>query len=295
MDEELSELEDAWRDLLPPGPSRGLFTPAPQKVADERLMTWVEDLVEEDSPSLLALPYSGSAARDKALQQVFQIEGAHIAGSSVKPRDWLDDGVYPAFEARVSRLLGGSPWSWVIDMLRGPVFVAEEPLRSMIDDNVSLATGLFNALWDLRFRMQERTWERHPRALAAAIFRWLTGNAIEKDLTLLASFRIDRELASEQERVEMMLFLMALARQNGLFDRVVLTFDGLDQAVRFSQQKRRTLLKPLTDLTLQVERWGKLRSGVGLVLCYSTSYEGDLASLKQFAPMLHKRVRLAAV
>lgn len=289
MDDDFSDLEECWRDLVPPGPSRHLFSTSTQRVTTSQLQRWVGDLVEEDSSSLLAIPYTSTSYREAAYRDLFQ---GDVMGATSSPQDWLDSGVYPALEKRVANLTGGTPWTWIIKMLRAPVFLAEEPLRSMVDDAISPATGLFYALWDLRLRMQEGS---PAKENAAAILRWLTGKSRDADLNRLRTFHIDRNLVSAQERAEMLLFLLALARQNEVLGKVVLPFDGLDQALRFSQTKRRDLLKPLTDLCMQVERWGKLRSGVGLALTYATNQEGVLASLKQFAPRLHHKVQLVSV
>lgn len=242
-------------ELQQPSQGRDPFQ-AMRVLTGEDVRSWVTHLTDEGAPHVLVAVNPSSRARKQAINWAYSATGFLVAGKAASVSDWTEVGAFQALRSRISCLEGAKPWGWLTHLVQRPFFVAEEPLRTLIDDNSFPLTGAFATLWEARLRSQEG---RDIQPLMDGLTRWACGEASDKDLALLRRTRIQGPLANEQEQTDILLFLLALARQNGFVDRVVLAFDCLTKSETKS-------LRDLTDLCWQIERWGVLGSGTGAIL-----------------------------
>lgn len=197
--------------------------------------------------------------------------------------DWVGD----PWAYLVNRLAGFKlgTWNLLWELLDVPEFVVEEPLRGLVDQGF-LFTEFYQALWEARFLLQESA----PRVenLVEALIRWMTWTELSsEDRKLLGTLRLSRPLQSDEERLDTLFFLLALARQNGTVGPAVIVFDDIDLALRQGVETRRQLLTKLLKLISAVERWDRLGMALGLVLGVSP---GVLTSLKRYNPKLGKKI-----
>lgn len=227
-----------------------------------RVHAWVTKLSEGGSPFLtVAAP---SQLRTQTYELCYTVPGLEVLGSPDSGQDWLTKGVVNDLTQEV-RGLTGRPWGLVWDLLAVNDFLVEEPLRSLIDQGFGF-TSLFKALWEARFLLKEA---RKPEALSllGAVLRWICAlDLTPQQQTELEKVHVERELESVQERMDMLLFLLALGYQNGLNDRTVLVLDGLEQLVRVGSERRKERFRELGEITMAFERWSKLGSATGILL-----------------------------
>lgn len=227
------------------------------------IQRWVQRL-PENGDTLLTVLGPSPMLRAEAFRVCYAVPGLEVVGNGRSTQDWFGKGLANDVSQRV-RALTGRPWGLVWDLIEVEDFVVEEPLRSLIDQGLCL-TGLFKALWECRLLRQEGQEERCLE-LMGAVLRWLCAVDLSPDQQrLLEQVRIERVLGTLQERLDVMLFLLALANQNGLADRTVFVFDGVERAVRAGVDKRRDLLRQLYETATTFGRWGRLGSGAGMVL-----------------------------
>lgn len=281
-------LEESWHDLkrrhVRPG-TLPKWAPPPVK----QVHTWVNRLSEGGS-ALLTVTGPNPTFRAEVFQVCYAVPGLRVLGGSRNHQDWVHKGVLHDITQRV-RGLTGRPWGVVWELLEVRDFIVEEPLRGLIDQGFGF-TGFFKALWEGRFLLQEGR-KQESLALLAAVLRWLCAlDLSDEHQAALTKVHITRELASLQERLDMLLFLLALIYQNGLADRTVLVLDGLDQAARTGPDKRKELFRQLTETTNTFERWSRLGSATGLVFGVST--EG-LEAISHYNERLCRKIEAAVV
>jgi hypothetical protein len=125
-------------------------------------------------------------------------------------------------------------------------------------------------------------------ALVDALIHWMTwAELVGKDRELLGKLRLSRPLQSDEERLDILFFLLALARQNGVIGPAIVVFDDLGLALRQGHHARRQLLADTLKLILAAERWDRLGTAFGIVLGLDP---GVLATLKEYNPKLGAKV-----
>lgn len=281
------ELQPYWDDLrqtserpiVRPHRLSMNWTP-PQATA---IQGWATALAE-GSDCLLAVKGEVPAYRSA----VFQWCGANAD----KPDAWLHQGVFDYFARQVATLDSPSgSWAVLWSLLEVEEFVVQDPLLDLVDQGFRF-TELFKALWEARFLLSEG---RDPRQLVYGITRWLLGEPLDAPAkAVLAKANITRELDSTRERLDMMLFLLALARQNGAFDQGAIALDGLEKALRKAPAARRKHLRDVLELVTATERWCRLGSGLGLVVGFDPRH-GTLDSLKRYSSKLDAKIRAGLV
>lgn len=200
----------------------------------------------------------------------------NVDGWIASPRDYLVE--------RVSGLKSGT-WNLLWELLDVSDFVVEGPLRGLVDQGF-LFTEFYQALWETRFLLQES--DPSVESMAKALIHWMTVPELNpEDRKLLGRLRLSRPLQSDEERLDTLFFLLALARQNGAIGPAVVVFDGLGWAVRQGQQTRRQLLADLLKLVSAAERWNRLGTALGIVIGFES---GVLTSLRRYNPKLGKKI-----
>jgi hypothetical protein len=181
---------------------------------------------------------------------------------------WLTENPITVFTDRVRRLGQGQPWGIFSYLTLAPEFTLAEPLYSLVDEGF-LVTELFHAIWEARFLMKERA---PAGALLEALPKWVLGATLTaKDTEALEKAHVTREVKSTAEHLELLFFLLALAKQNGMFEHAVFIFDDVDRALHHNPNLRTSLLNDLHELTTTAKRWAKFGSSTGIVLGYSGS------------------------
>jgi hypothetical protein len=105
----------------------------------------------------------------------------------------------------------------------------------------------------------------------------------------LRQLRIESE-PNQQERADLLLFLLTLARQNSLTGPLVFVFDSLERAVQQRPETRQPLLKGLLTLVEAVDRRAPLGSPAGLLIGMPNQRK-TLSRLRRHNVRLHRRLR----
>lgn len=233
----------------------------PPSVSD--IQCWVQRL-PENGAAHLTITGPSPMLRAEAYRVCYAVPGLHVIGNGRSTQDWFTKGLANDVAQRV-RSLTGRPWGLIWDLIGVEDFVMEEPLQSLIAQGWGL-TGLYRALSESRQLHREGDRER-CLDLMGALLRWLCALDLSPEQQhLLEQVGVDRVLETLSERLDMMLFLLALANQNGLADRTVFVFDGVERAVRGNPDTRKNLLRQLNETVQTFGRWGRLGSGAGMVL-----------------------------
>lgn len=265
------ELEECWRDIRPRAQSlTSSWHPPPRRLVEE----WATTLGSKTNP-LLAVKGPSLLHRMEVYRWICPGEPGEWLGS---PREYL------------SARTAGPNWNLLWDLLDVQDFVVEEPLRGLIDQGF-LFTEFYQALWEARFLLQEST--LGVGALVEALIRWMTLTELgAEDRKLLGRLRLSRPLQSDEERLDTLFFLLALARQNGTMEPTVVVFDELGKAVRAGVATRRKVLAELLKLVSAAERWNRLGAAIGIVVGFEP---GVLTSLRRYNPKLAKKVSRSLV
>lgn len=255
----------------------------------QQIQRWLVQLREGGS-TLLTVVGPDVEFRSSAYKICYDVVGVQALGSSRTTDDWLTKGVANDLTERV-RAMTGRPWGLIWDLFSVQDFVVDEPLRGLIDQGARF-TGLFRALWEVRFLLQERR-QQEGHALLGAVLRWLYAQALSlEQQKLLAGVRIEHALTSLPERLDMLLFLLALTRQNGLADCTVFVIEGLDSVVRPNMLARRDLLRQLNETAAVFARWAQLGSATGLVL---GMHDSTLQDIYRYSPSFGKKIAASLV
>jgi hypothetical protein len=209
---------------------------------------------------------------------------------------WVKEGLTQDLTHRISKVRAiGSiiphEWDLLWNLLTLENLVVEDPLRMLVDQG-HLVTQFFKSLWEARFRLDEG---REVREVVQALSNWMTSapldDAQREQLTQLG---VTRKPVTTIERLDMLFFLLALAKQNDLVEQLVFVFDGLDQAVRQGIGKRRQFYKELADFVLAAERWARLGAPIGFMLGYSKDHD-PLGVIEAAQPKLGRKLRTFAL
>lgn len=228
------------------------WTPPPAATVQD----WVLRLSERGD-ALLTMSGPNPTMRAEAFRLCYTVPGLTVLGNTKYPQDWVTKGILTDLTQRV-RGLTPTPWGLVWDLLSVEDFVVEDPLKGLIDQGFRF-TGCFKALWEARFLHREKR-PKETMQLLGALIRWMTAAELTPEhKTLLTNVGV-KHMLNETECMDMLLFVLALAYQNGLTDRSVFVFDGIEQA------KKKDVLRKLADTVTVFERWTRLGSAAGIVL-----------------------------
>lgn len=218
---------------------------------------------------------------------------------SAYTRSWPTEGVLHNLTNRIARiivpsevkdrLLSGFPpvpgiWEIVWALISADDFLVEEPLRGMVDRSFYLVHDVYRALWEARFLIRENASREPATQLVGTLIRWLTAEPLlPQDQAALEALGIKRLVSSEQERFDVLCFLLTLAAQNGIVERVLFLFDGLEDILL---PEYRSVLRQFQGLLHAIERWVSIGGcPLGILLGFRGS-KTDHAALRRLHPKL---------
>jgi hypothetical protein len=209
---------------------------------------------------------------------------------------WLTEGLVANLTHRISKVRAiGSiiphEWDLLWNLLTLENLVVEDSLRLLVDQG-HLITEAFRAIWEARFRLDEG---REVKDVVAALSSWMTCGPLDApQRELLTQLGITREPGTTFERLDMLFFLLALAKQNELVTQTVFVFDGLDRAVRLGIGKRKQFYKELYDFSVAAERWARLGAPIGFILGYAKDHD-PISVIEAAHPKLGRKLRTYAL
>ncbi len=159
-------------------------------------------------------------------------------------------------------------WELLWGLIAVENFVIEEPLRGLIDQPFYLVHDVHRALWEARFLAREHESHVPVEVFVETFLRWVLNEPLTvSDRAALSQIGVRRVVGTEQEQLDVFLFLLTLAGQNGLLNRAVLYFDKLERAL---DGAGRPILRQLHTLVLTGERWTKLGNcPLGVIVGFS--------------------------
>jgi hypothetical protein len=181
-----------------------------------------------------------------------------------------------------------SGWEFLWALAASPTFLVEEPLRTMVDQPYYLFHEMYRVLWELRFRLRENKEFEPSLQFFQAMVRWMTGSHLSaSDQAMLEAAGVTRRVNTDQERLDVLFFLITLAEHNALLNRYVLCFDGLERALR---PEKRGLLREMATFITTLDRWIRMaQTPVGVLIGMDTSPR-QLASLRRMNAKLADEV-----
>jgi len=267
------DLEECW-DAVRPRTLTTKWHPPSRPLVEQ----WVEGLGQETNP---VLSVKGPSPLHR--MEVYRWICPMAEGEPCKDvgSEWIDD----PWGHLVKWVGGVGPWNLLWELLDVKDFVVEEPLRGLVDQGF-LFTEFYQALWEVRFLLREST--PNIEGITDALIRWMTLEELStEDHQVLGRLRLSRPLQSDEERLDTMFFLLALARQNGIAKPTIVIYDELGKAVRQGQSTRRKILADLLKLISAAKRWNRLGSALGLVAGFEP---GVLTPLRRYNPKLGKEI-----
>jgi hypothetical protein len=309
--DESASIADFWAEVRGPGkprkPKSGEHVLAPPL---ERLVEWTTTFEDgERRQTTYVLPCSEQNARDGLIRAFTRGDWRRFSPGIVvdtdDPSAWLKTGLLDDFTKRVARLTAPCrdltarwfppfPGQWEIlwGLVATEPFVIEEPLRAMVDQSFYLVHDVYRALWEARFLVSEETPTRVTEFIGT-LTRWLSGSALsDKDQTALGSMGIKRLVRSEDERYDVLLFLVTLAAQNLLLTGAVFYFDGLECTLK---PEARTTLRQLHTYVNALERWTRIGACPVSVIIGFSGTARDRSQLKKLNPKLAASVGQALI
>lgn len=221
------DLTDDWR-ALGVQPSRRKAAPEPVLPDPERVLLWLAGHGDDDV--YLTVPGGSPQARAGFYNA---IDCGTWTVERSNPRAWLTEGPLDDLTRRIGRLeplTGGTgDWAWLRALAATKDFLIEEPLRTMVDNQVYLIHDAMLILLALRFAILEG--QDDPDLLFRAFIQWLRGEGLEPEQRrLLHATGITKLVTGFAGRVDLLFFLLALAFMNDVLDRTVFVFDDLEGA-----------------------------------------------------------------
>jgi hypothetical protein len=250
------------------------WTPPPAATVQD----WVLRLSERGD-ALLTMSGPNPTMRAEAFRLCYTVPGLTVLGNGLRghEQDWVTKGIRTDLTQRV-RGLTPTPWGLIWDLLSVEDFVVEDPLKGLIDQGFRF-TGCFKALWEARFLHREKR-PKETMQLLGALIRWMTAAELTPEHKALLTGVGVKHALSETECMDMLLFVLALAYQNGLTDRSVFVFDGIEQA-------KKNVLRKIADGVAVFERWTRLGSAAGIVLGLNPE---NIDAITAMNPRLGKKI-----
>lgn len=300
-----TNLEEYWSDLR-----NGVLEEGEQ--ADDILSLavlhrWAQDLHNPKRPSFLVV---SGVNRDRVYQR-FQFEEwmfdepgvvNDICGPATNA--WVGEGLVKHFTNRIQGLQippeyrnkstfmlplpepKSVQWEVLWGLIACSFLVVEDPLDQLVDKRFSLLSDAHRMILEARFEVLEKKGESVLQNAIQTTGKWIEGHRFatltDSEKAFLQRAQVSQAV-TEAERFEVILFILSLARQNGVVGGIVLALDGLEEVV---DKGRAEELFKLLEIT---ERWTKLGSPLGILLGWRGTKD-DCRRLTKLHPRLAKRV-----
>lgn len=263
---------------------------------------------EAKRPAMLVVP--GATAHDRMswYRKFLSEEWSSFRPDTVEDiisdgaRNWIDESILGNVTTRFSeaKVPGEAknelpPWfpptvSWELlwALASIPTFVCEDPLRGLVDESHYVFHEVFRVLWELRFRVIEnKDFEPTIQFFEAAV-RWLTASPLNTtEQAMLEACGVTRRITSDQERLDVLCFLITLCHDNALLNRYVLCFDGLERALH---PENRAQLREMNTFLATLDRWIRLtQTPIGVLIGMDAS-STKLAALRRLNPKLADQI-----
>lgn len=272
------------------------------------LVRWTLSFAEEEERApFLVLP-GRQAARQAFLVRFASAEFNRyrpgVVEDLIGPQTtaWLEQGLCKNLTARVANMRlpnecrAGMPdwfppepgnWELLWGLVAAPDFVIDEPLRSMLDQEAYVVHDVYRVLWEARFLVKENKGDRGPaQVLLRTLVRWLTTSLLTtEDEKRLTDMGIRRTVTSDH-RFDLLCMLVTLAWQNGIINRFLVYFDGLERAT----DANTTALHEMYRLLLSLERWIKIGPCPMGVLVGHSADATDLHNLRTIDERLAEKI-----
>lgn len=264
------------------------------------LLRWAAQFPSPERSVLLTIPGPGPVEREALLTVYLDpryeayrpdtIEDVLGAGT----RAWITEGAVANFLGRVARMrvppearttVDIPPvheWELLWGLVRVGNLIVEEPLRSQVDHSTNLISEVHKALWEARFLDREGG---PVRAFVATMSRWMTGADLSPDdLARLSEAGLRRRIERDEDRLDAACFVLTLAAQNAIVNRVVMSFDGVDEVSSPDD------LRQLVGAIRVVDRWVRM-GGCPLGLFIGTAVgKTELMRLQKLSPVLAQHI-----
>ena len=229
--------------------------------------------------------------------------GIVIDASPSKTIEWLEGHVAANFMARVG-LMPMPPvpedilakwyprdtgtWEILWSLIAVEEFLVDDALRQMIDKSFYLVHDVHRLLWEARFLAREHDTLQAVEGFMVHFTRWLSGEPLDEEgQRVLSALGINRLVTNNSEKIDVMCFLLSLACQNGLLERVIFVFDDLEHAL---QPNKRSILRQFRDLLESGRRWARIGgSPLGFLIGFTGS-RTDLSLLSKYDASLSRDV-----
>lgn len=164
--------------------------------------------------------------------------------------------VSPDFQGKVPTV---TEWEWLWGLVHLEDFYIEEPLRGMSAQGPYLVHSAIKLLLEVRFRIQEGHSDKDVGFAFQTLTDWMTGQPLTPEQIALVAEVQGSKLAPRQlqvlsERIDMLVFFLTLAEQNGVISKVVLVWDDLETAVRNGSRASLTVMRQILEA---VTRWAR--------------------------------------
>jgi hypothetical protein len=157
--------------------------------------------------------------------------------------------------------------------------VVSDSLRNLVSRKGTRFADFYRSLVEIRFETAEHSSLPTIEEGVLALGHWIEGSVKDSGVQTLMSKSIVRNRVRKREQVDLLLFLLTLAKANGLLDELVVYFD-LKWLDRTGAEE---LYKILGDL----EHW----IGLGCPLSLLLGWEGDRQAVRGLHPRLSSRFR----
>lgn len=172
-----------------------------------------------------------------------------------------------------------SGWDLLWCLVALQELAVSDSLRGMVGRKGTSFADFYRALVEIRFEVQERKALPTIEEDIIALGRWIERNVSDSGVQSLMSRSGIRNRVKKREQVDLLLFILTLAKVNGLLDEIVVYFD-LKWLDKMGAEE---LYRVLGDL----EHWTSLGCPLSLLL----GWEGDRRAVRGLHPRLSSRFR----
>ncbi len=307
------DIEESWKAVRPkrlPGhPTLRLARVGESRELEaqiEPLLRWVMRFEDAQRPGYLTISGETTEERETLLHAYMSPRYAKERTNSVEDvfgeqtRTWREHGAVVSFLDRIASIpmpedvrdsLGVAPkteWELLWGLASVDTLLVEEPLRPLIEQTTPLVSDVHRALWELRFLLKEDPQGAAADRFATAMIPWLRGETLSlEDGAILAGAGVKRRIERDADRIDVGCFLVTLAAQNGLVNRMVLMFDGLEGVLTHSH---RPVLQQLQTVLNGVEHWVRRGGSPIGIFIGAPSTKQALATLRKLNPKLAESV-----
>lgn len=301
------EIQFIWADLRAKPLRRRRQTPNPPwvyKSSVEPVLRWTLSFNDQEPrPTMMVIPGASEFDRTAFYRQYLSSDWAKLRPDCVEDvdtdasRDWYLESVVENVTRRLAKIhvpwepakghsLFHAEWELILALLIVEPFTVEGALKDMVDQPHYLVHQLYKALWELRFTAKEST--EQVRDLYPSLVRWMTAaDLTDIDHKHLERLGIQRRVQTDAERYDLLFCLLTLATQNGILNRYVIGFDGLERVL---QPEMRSTLRELDAFIGAADRWVRFaNSPIGVVVGFR-AFPRDITQLRHLNAKLAARI-----